>query len=385
MVRGPERAGVCIGDNLAYVFTTFGEEEITRGSHLEKLCLIEEGVGRDNISDFTTNLIKEFLLEYTEAFALEHIPAGLRARFRVEKVSFNYETESWVSREFELPAAGEDFVLLTPRDILTKDETWINKNDLYGDFDTVLAALPNEQLRDQINNYVLQRLPEKPKKSEVHEAILKAVKAHPQFIEYFIRYKEDHGDQAAAISDARVAELQTLFVEQLSRFAEQLAETGFYEAGGETKEESRRRVEYLKDVIENKGGWKAFFVKREPIRRESDLHIMFRLTWYGTPSDVSREVDDGAGPADFKVSRGRWDKTILEFKLAKSTHLKRNLEKQAELYQKASDAPKALFVIVFFSDQELDRVDRILRELGRQDDPDIVLIDARPKPSASKA
>ena len=44
--------------NLASVFSNFGDEQVTHGSHLEKLCLIESGVGRDNISDFTTNLNK---------------------------------------------------------------------------------------------------------------------------------------------------------------------------------------------------------------------------------------------------------------------------------------------------------------------------------------
>lgn len=46
--------------NLTKLFTNFGTEQITKGSHLEKLVLIRERVGRDNISDFTTNLIKGF-------------------------------------------------------------------------------------------------------------------------------------------------------------------------------------------------------------------------------------------------------------------------------------------------------------------------------------
>jgi hypothetical protein len=49
--------------NLHHIFSTFGDEQLTRGSHLEKLCLIDNGVGKDNISDFTTNLIKGFLLK----------------------------------------------------------------------------------------------------------------------------------------------------------------------------------------------------------------------------------------------------------------------------------------------------------------------------------
>ena len=54
-----------LSKNLHTVFADFGVEKIAKGSHLEKLCLIDEGVGRDNISDFTTNLIKEYLLNYT--------------------------------------------------------------------------------------------------------------------------------------------------------------------------------------------------------------------------------------------------------------------------------------------------------------------------------
>jgi hypothetical protein len=56
-------------ENLYTVFSNFGREPVTQGSHLEKLCLIKSGVGRDNISDFTTNLIKDFLLNYTQEFA----------------------------------------------------------------------------------------------------------------------------------------------------------------------------------------------------------------------------------------------------------------------------------------------------------------------------
>jgi hypothetical protein len=56
--------------NLYKLFSDFGDEKITRGSHLEKVCLIREGVGRDNVSDFTTNLIKSYLLAYTQKFAI---------------------------------------------------------------------------------------------------------------------------------------------------------------------------------------------------------------------------------------------------------------------------------------------------------------------------
>ena len=43
-------------------YNNFGEEEITDESHIEKLSLLNPGVGKDFISDFTTNLILEYLL-----------------------------------------------------------------------------------------------------------------------------------------------------------------------------------------------------------------------------------------------------------------------------------------------------------------------------------
>lgn len=371
--------------NLSEVFTNFGAEQVTQGSHLEKLCLIDKGVGRDCISDFTTNLIKEYLLSYTQKFALKHVPRKLRDRFNVEKTKFNYETETWVSCIYELPSIGDDYILLTPKDILTKDDVWINRKDLYGEFRNLVIALPNDQLRDQLSNYFLSVLPKEPNKQDQLEAIKKTIRRYPELIEYFIRSKEKRGDEAISISDAHVTAMHSLFVEHLNIFAHAVAKTNFYSIPGNTKEESRKRVEFLKDIIENKGGWKVFYVNGRPIRRESDLHILFRLTWFGTPSDISHEVDDGRGPADFKASRGRWDKTIIEFKLAKNTHLKQNLQKQTDIYQSASNAQAGLRVILYFTDAQLDRVMKILRELNLIGHEDIILIDGTPKSSASKA
>lgn len=52
-----EKFAVALHGALGAIFADFGEETVTRGTHLEKLCLIRPGVGKDNISDFTTNLI----------------------------------------------------------------------------------------------------------------------------------------------------------------------------------------------------------------------------------------------------------------------------------------------------------------------------------------
>ncbi len=63
-----------------------------------------------------------------------------------------------------------DYVLLTPKDILTKDDAWINKHDIIGDFDDILESMQNSELRAQVNEYLLRRIPENPKQKEVNEA-----------------------------------------------------------------------------------------------------------------------------------------------------------------------------------------------------------------------
>ena len=150
--------------NLGVLFQGLNRNRITKDVHLEKLCLISDRVGRDNVSDFTNNLIHGFLLEYTSTFAKKHIDKSLRKVVAVPKVRFNYRTQTWESGRFDLPIHNGHHVLLTPRDLLTKDDTWINKTDLFEDFDRVPDAIPNEQLRQQVSNYFRQFLP-KPRRS----------------------------------------------------------------------------------------------------------------------------------------------------------------------------------------------------------------------------
>ena len=104
-----------LNDSLNSIFSDFGAEKVAHGSHLEKVCLIKDKVGRDKISDFTTNLIKEYLLNFTQAIARDLLEPRQRRVFRVERVRFNYVTESWERGDFELPMFESDFVILTPQ------------------------------------------------------------------------------------------------------------------------------------------------------------------------------------------------------------------------------------------------------------------------------
>jgi hypothetical protein len=225
------------------------------GTHLEKVCLIRDGVGRDN-SDFVTNLIKGYLCSYTQEFALSHINAASLRAIPVSGARFNYETETWERATYTLPWSEGDFVLLTPKDLLTRDENWINRHDLIRDFESIPAAIPDAQLRAQVTNY-FERLLSKPRRraptqKERNIAAAQTIREFPTLIDYYIRYKELNGARAESISSQKVFDTEALFVAQIKQLQNLLAaNTAFYSTPATTYEEARERLLYLKDAIEN--------------------------------------------------------------------------------------------------------------------------------------
>jgi hypothetical protein len=254
------------------------------------------------------------------------------------------------------------------------------------------VAIPDAELRAQVSNYfrkvLVKRRNREPSQKEQDQAAANTILKFPELLDYFIKLKEDTGDEASDISSEKVRSTEAVYVQNLRKLQNLLlAHTQYYKTGQTTYDEAHARLAFLKDVIENKGGHKIFYKDGKPIGSEKDLQILYRLVWFGTPSDVGAESNDGRGPVDYKISRGSSDKTLVEMKLAKNTALERNLEKQLPIYQAASDAENGIKAIIFFTRHEELRVHRILRKLKIMGHKDIVLIDARKdnKPSGSKA
>jgi hypothetical protein len=374
--------GTEMSKHIIGVFEDLNNESITLTSHLEKLSLFRSGVGRDNISDFTCNLIKEYLLEYTQAFAEKYIDSSLCAKVSVPKVYFDYDLEEWMPRKYYLPFFNNDYVLLTPKDILTKDENWINFSDMRHRFLEIAHSIPNDELRDRVNDIYKNSLPKNPKDEDFKRAVERVVSNVPKFMDYYIRIKEDGKDEAIQTSNNIVCDAQSVYIHNIQDLVLKLKQTDFYNRQ-DTFEEARNRVEFLKDMIENKDGYKLFYHNGKFIGKEKDLQLIFKLVWYATDLDVNAEVNNGRGPVDFKISKGT-DKTLVEFKLAKNSKLKQNLKNQVKIYEAANDTKKSLIVILYHTDEEFKRVTLVIKELELEKNENIILIDACDnKPSAS--
>jgi hypothetical protein len=378
-----------LGKSLKGALRTFGQETVSHGSHLEKLTLIRGRVGRDNISDLTTNLIKDYLLEFTQAFAREHLRPEQRETFAVTRARFNYDTKVWETRRYELPILDHDYVLLTPADILTRDDTWINYGDMVSRFYHMPQAIPDDQLRAQVNAYLASRLNEKSTPKDHERVAQQALEAFPELLDHYIRHKEDDGDRAHSVSARKRVETRRFLEAQLrALIADLSAKSEFLNLPATSYDECLAKVLHFKHYIEDRDGYRKLNPPgaKKP-SNEKDVQLFFGLLLSASPFDVNREANNGRGPVDFAVSRGRSDKTLIEVKLASNSRLKQNLEKQVGIYQLAHGAPRAVTMIVCYTGQDLARVEAVLSDLKLTGNESVVVINARndDKPSASRA
>lgn len=367
-------------------YSNFGNETVTSSSHIEKLTLVGAGIGRDFISDFTTNIMFEYLLGFTQEFALNHLQENQRKEFSV-RCRFDSELMIWKPKTFILPyfyLEDGDFILLTPLDILTKDEAFICHSDLRNQFRKITNALENSSLRDSINMYFQKRLPVQAKQKDIERAISATIQQFPEILDYYISHKENTKDKAAKVSSEKIDKIKSELISTLAEFCEKVLDSSeFFSIKPTTYEAALQRALYLKDVIENNDGYRIFYKSGKAIASEDTIQRIFRLTWFATPYAVDAEVNNGRGPADYKISYGERDATIVEFKLASSSSLKKNLLNQTEIYKKASKTINDIKVILCYTSSDIAKVNRILKSIKQEGAENIVIIDATKKLSAS--
>ena len=181
-----------------------------------------------------------------------------------------------------------------------------------------------------------------------------------------------------------LAEWFDIQIERIELLCAPLPKQGGFEEDNSYKE-AHRRINNFKIWIEDQNGYKILFPEKN--LNEDYLQILFKgtNTIAGSSYRFDREGGKGRGNADFIVSKGAADGTIVEFKMASNTDLASNLMYQVPVYKKSNQIDNAITVIFYFSDEELQRVKNILEKQNRQDDEDVVLIDCSGnKPSASK-
>ena len=150
--------------------------------------------------------------------------------------------------------------------------------------------------------------------------------------------------------------------------------------------EAKTRIEFFKHRIEDNDCYKLFYNEDEQIiTTENDLQRMFKFVWHKSIFKDDAETNNGRGPADFVISMGSADVTVIEFKLAKNTNLDHVFE-QVKIYKKANNTEKHIVVIFYFNDREYEKALKSLKTTGTENivNENVFLIDCRLKESASK-
>ncbi len=287
-----------------------------------------------------------------------------------------------------------EFVLLTPTDMLTRDDTWINRTDLVRGFENIPAAITDESLRAQVSNYLAQQLRNRPRprraptQKERAAAVGATIDQYPEVLDVYIALKEIDGERAKVVSAEHVAETRELFYNQLRQVLSELLDLeDFYRGPVTSYQEALTKAKAFKHYIEHKDGYRLINKGSEPFGSEADVQLFFGLAFVGSTFDVNREPNNGRGPVDFAVSKGAYDKSLIEFKLGSNSQLKRNLEKQVRIYEEANRTWQSVKIIVYYTAADERRVRRILEQLGLLNAESVVVIDARSdnKPSGSRA
>jgi hypothetical protein len=150
--------------------------------------------------------------------------------------------------------------------------------------------------------------------------------------------------------------------------------------------------QHFKHLIEQKGLHELLFdsESRPKIEKASQLLFFGIADAYCVSNniDISREPETGRGPADFKLSRGYYERVIVEAKLSSNGKYLDGLTAQLPTYLTAEKAKHGILLLIKVGDhdEKLQRIKRVHSKLKKtgQRIPDLFIVDALDKPSASK-
>ena len=152
--------------------------------HIEEMKLLASHIGPDRVSDITANVLKQFLIEYTQRQAdIWQLP--LRAGVPIQHV-YDHSAAEWIDTYADLPIDSSDGapILLVPRR-LVRQLPWINYDDfLKTEFSAYLSAR-----RSQVRPTAAPEPRAKPD-------VVSITRADLGLVERYVKSREQRADDA---------------------------------------------------------------------------------------------------------------------------------------------------------------------------------------------
>ncbi|MDO4807004.1 MAG: hypothetical protein Q4A07_07140 [Coriobacteriales bacterium] len=335
----------------------------------ELLGVFEEGVGSDRISDLITHILRKRIAGYTERVS--------------RKLGYTSSTMQYEGHLVPRHPARDEPILLLPRDILSPLPIATGMEDI----DWVCAV--NERVRSVINQY----FPWDEQKIRLSKAeIKKLMLEHPEFAAGMIEtystiprhaydfVADDTGEASWYRNGQSLARRNPLDLSMVDRC--------------NPMDVARAVCKQFKHLVEDNGAWRLLFNEDESKPRTEryaqNLFLAISSTYClanDVDIDVSPEPNSGNGPVDFKLSRGRMRKCLVELKMSSSGQLRHCVDEQIPSYLQAEGTNHSIYLLVQTGNEK--RVESFVAYYqglspSTRKSIELIVVDARPKKSASK-
>lgn len=157
----------------------------------------------------------------------------------------------------------------------------------------------------------------------------------------------------------------------------------------------KKIIDQFSFLIEKRDLWRELYTDvsySKPRFEKSSQRLFYSIAMSYCDSndlDISPEADTGRGPVDFKISKGKEKKILVELKLSSNSKVVHGYEKQLQKYNAAESPLQSYYVViqVGYLGEKWDNLLKLRENQIKQHGsaPEIVLIDGLPKKSASKS
>jgi hypothetical protein len=350
------------------------EAGIKEFSHFEEVGILREGIGADRISDITANLLRPRLATYTEAICTNYgIP---RVTFKYPRGVYSADYQRWMPLTIAVPKNPYNDlpVLLVPEQYL-RDLPTISAQAFWD----YCYSNENETLRDDFGADITRHVDKK--------TIIEFARHHPELRAEFLKFVEEEGAEPYDYSVDQRGLLK--WYDATAEYCRRSPLRLHFTSEKEFRAFNQALLDEFRNYVENNEGWRLLWNDNGVPKSEEAAQLLFlgvvKHYCKANNIDISREVNIGRGPVDFKVSQGHQFRALLELKLARNTKFWNGLSKQLPKYQEAEGVHSGYFVVIVQSEQDLKRLTDIRPRVAQVNEAtkyDILalIIDARKNP-----
>ncbi|MDD1478732.1 MULTISPECIES: hypothetical protein [Micrococcaceae] len=349
--------GKMFARRIATTLGLVGKEAVKDLSSIAGFALFCEGFGRDRTSDVLCNILKAKFIAYTQEVAARHdIPMS---KVEVVHAASDLKRGSWSDLKVDLPvASGAGGVILTPRRFL-KDIPRVTPDGFWDWAEHAEFAA----LRDDLNFDLSVSLT----KSQKVEAARKVANTRPDIA---ISYLQKEASRAHAPYDVERDPQGLVYWYESGQKLAALADVSALKAGLPCDDIGfqawvKTLAATFQYAVEESDGWRLLWNDDYRAHRPEKIcqavaGMMWRSECQAAGVDLSREVDMGRGPVDFKFSKGWTRRALLEVKYIGSTKFFSGAEKQLPQYLQTEGISFGIYLAVGFTDGDF-RPERLKR------------------------